>query len=113
DGLLDGYDVRKIVLTGSSDSSGAVRDFMTLGHDHYRMGDSSPIIDGYFMTSTLGGAQVERVDVPTIAMPTTSEVVWGAPANTYRREDGDAPGNQYRMYEVAAMTHNDSRENAA
>jgi alpha/beta hydrolase family protein len=31
----------------------------------------------------------------------------------YRRPDSDAPGNQFRIYEVAGMSHNDARENPA
>jgi hypothetical protein len=31
--------------------------------------------------------------------------------NKYRRPDSDDKGNQYRLYEMAGMPHNDSREN--
>jgi hypothetical protein len=56
--------------------------------------------------------QVQKVDVPLIQMPTMTEVNAGAAGgNKYRRPDGDAPGDQFRLYEVAGMAHNDSREN--
>jgi hypothetical protein len=45
-------------------------------------------------------------------MPTMTEVDGAAAAgNKYRRPDGDQPGDQFRIYEVAGMPHNDSREN--
>lgn len=34
-----------------------------------------------------------------------------AMGNKYRRPDTDEKGNQYRLYEMAGMPHNDSREN--
>ena len=52
-----------------------------------------------------------RVDVPVIQIPTQTEVYRNAEGgNAYRRADGDAPGDQFRLYEVAGMPHNDSRE---
>jgi hypothetical protein len=45
-------------------------------------------------------------------MQTQTEVNSTATAgNRYRRADSDMPGNKYRLYEVAGMPHNDSREN--
>jgi hypothetical protein len=45
-------------------------------------------------------------------MPTQTEVaMYAAQGNGYRRADSDAPGNRFRLYEVAGMPHNNSREN--
>jgi hypothetical protein len=50
------------------------------------------------------------VDVPMIQVPTMREVFQG---NGPTRLDGDAPGNQFRIYEFAGMAHIDSRDAAA
>src|SRR5262249_27467469 len=42
---------------------------------------------------------------------TQTEVNAGAKGGSvYRRADGDAPGDQFRLFEMAGMPHNDSRE---
>ena len=47
-----------------------------------------------------------------IQMPTQTEVTtYAEQGNGYRRADSDEPGNRYRLYEVAGMPHNNSREN--
>jgi hypothetical protein len=51
------------------------------------------------------------VDVPMIQMPTQTEVVtWAERGIAYRRPDSDEPGNRFRLYEVAGMPHNNSRD---
>ena len=119
-GPLAGYPVRTLVMGGTSDASGAVRAFMETipsdpsirrtDHSTLRMPDDGPIYQGFFVTSTLGSAPVARTDVPTIQMPSQSEVHG---TNGYRRPDSDVPGNQFRIYEVSGMSHNDARENPA
>jgi hypothetical protein len=71
------------------------------------MPDGSPIVDGYLATSTLGSTPMMVVDVPTVHMPTMTEVNNGT---GFRRADSDAPENRYRLYEVAGMAHANSRE---
>ena len=111
---MGAYAVRNVILSGTSDSSGAARTYMSSGsmldHAELRMPDGGPIYQGYLLTSTLGGAPVALVDVPTIQMPSQSEVHG---TNAYRQPDGDAPGSQLRIYEVSGMSHNDARENPA
>jgi hypothetical protein len=49
--------------------------------------------------------------VPIIQMPTQTEVAtYAAQGIAYRRPDSDAPGNRYRLYEVAGMPHNNARD---
>jgi len=114
DGPMGDYHVRTLILSGTSDSSGAARTYMSsasmLDHADLRMPDGGPIYDGYFLTSTLGPSPVALVDVPTIQMPSQSEVHG---TNAYRQPDSDVPGQQLRIYEPAAMSHNDARENPA
>jgi hypothetical protein len=63
------------------------------------------IYDGFLPTST--GATITEVDVPLIQLPTLHEFETNVP----RRQDGDEPGKQYRLYEVAGIGHVDSRDN--
>jgi hypothetical protein len=67
-----------------------------------------PIYDGFLPTSN--GSTIQRIDVPMIQVPTLTEVAGG---NATARQDGDEPGNQFRVYEFAGMAHIDSRDAAA
>src|SRR5579871_6410853 len=110
---LAGYRVRAITLMGTSQSSGVVRSYLPTSLS-LRMADGSSVYDGFFVSSTLGNTPMPIVDVPMVQMPTQTEVT--SAANTgavgYRRPDSDDPANRFRIYEVAAQSHNDSRENA-
>src|SRR5690606_30820814 len=63
------------------------------------------IYDGFLPTSV--GANIPQIDVPLIQMPTMHEVE----RSITRRQDGDEPGDQYRLYEYAAIGHIDTRDN--
>jgi hypothetical protein len=100
-----------MILMGSSASAATLTDYLQ-AHMVYRMPDMKPIFDGFFPTSIGGEAPIRKVDVPLILMPTMTEVNAAAgTGNPYRRFDGDAPGDQFRIYEVAGMAHIDSRSN--
>jgi len=105
------YHVNKLVMGGTSASSGFTRSYMGAVHNTvFRASDGGPIVDGFLVTATLGGAPVETTDVPTIQVPTQFEV---AGTNAYRRPDSDMstpPVNLFRIYEVPGMSHNDSRD---
>jgi alpha/beta hydrolase family protein len=108
---LAGYSVKRITLMGTSASSATVRNYLGV-HADLRMPEGSPIFDGFLLTSTLGNTPLPIVDVPIIQMPTQTEVAtYAAQGNGYRRPDSDAPGNRFRLYEVAGMPHNNSRDN--
>jgi hypothetical protein len=110
-GPFAGYDVRRTTLMGTSASSGTVRTYLA-AHANLRMPDGGPIFDGFLLTSTNGNAPLPIVDVPMIQMPTQTEVVtWAEQGIKYRRPDSDEPGNRFRLYEVAGMPHNNSRDN--
>ena len=103
--------VRRLILEGTSQASGVLRTYQAQKHFQSRMPDGSPIVDGYLATSTLGSAPMMVVDVPTVHMPTMTEVNSGAPSGAaFRRPDSDEPGNRYRLYEVAGMAHANSRD---
>jgi hypothetical protein len=110
-GPLAGYNVRRATLMGTSASSATVRNYLAV-HADLRMPGGGPIFDGYLLTSTLGNTPLPVVDVPMIQMPTQTEVaMYAEQGNGYRRPDSDAPGNRFRLYEVAGMPHNNSRDN--
>jgi hypothetical protein len=110
-GPLAEYNVRRVTLMGTSASSQTVRNYLPV-HADMRMPNGTPIFDGYLLTSTLGNTPLPIVDVPIVQMPTQTEVaMYAAQGNGYRRADSDAPGNRFRLFEVAGMPHNNSREN--
>ena len=105
------YKVRYATLMGTSASSATVRTYLG-EHPNSRLANGGPIFDGFLLTSTLGNTPLPMVDVPIVQMPTQTEVVtWAEMGNGYRRPDSDEPGNRFRLYEVAGMPHNNSRDN--
>jgi hypothetical protein len=109
-GPFAAYDVRRTTLMGTSASSGTVRTYLA-AHPNLRMPEGKPIFDGFLLTSTNGNTPMPMVDVPMIQMPTQTEVVtWAEQGIAYRRPDSDDPANRFRLYEVAGMPHNNSRD---
>jgi hypothetical protein len=110
-GPLEGLPMRKMILMGTSASAAALTAYLP-AHMIYRADGMKPIFDGFLPTSMGGNGPIMKVDVPLILMPTMTEIVASAAGgNKYRRPDGDAPGDQFRIYEVAGLAHNDSRIN--
>jgi hypothetical protein len=107
DNPLAGVAVRKMVLAGSSASAAVVVNYLPTSMVQ-RLGDMKPIYDGFMPTSN--GTNLRKVDVPIVQVPTMREVFQGTGPT---RVDGDAPGDQFRMYEFAGMAHIDSRDAAA
>jgi hypothetical protein len=103
-GPFAGQAVRKMVLSGTSMSSGTLINYLP-GHQKYRRPNMQHIYDGFMPTST--GATIQPLDVPLIQLPTMHEVETNVP----RRQDSDEVGDQYRLYEFAAIGHVDSRDN--
>jgi hypothetical protein len=106
DNPLAGLAVRKMILAGSSASAAVVVNYLPT-HMVQRLPGMRPIFDGFMPTSN--GVMLRNVDVPMIQVPTMRETMNGATT----RPDGDAPGNQFRVYEFAGMAHIDSRDAAA
>ena len=107
DNPLAGLTIRKMVLAGSSASAAVVVNYLP-AHMVQRLADMKPIYDGFMPTSN--GTNLRKIDVPMIQVPTMREVFQGVGPT---RVDGDAPGDQFRMYEFAGMAHIDSRDAAA
>lgn len=109
-GVLAPYAIRQATLMGTSASSGTVRSYFP-AHAEWRTATGGPIFDGFLLTSTNGNTPLPVVDVPMVQMPTQTEVHTHAEAGIkYRRADSDEPGNRFRLYEVAGMPHNNSRD---
>ncbi|MBI4265028.1 MAG: hypothetical protein HY657_11695 [Acidobacteria bacterium] len=104
---LAGLPLRKMVLAGTSASAGVLINYLP-AHMVYRLPDMKPIYDGFLPTSN--GANIRQIDVPMIQVPTTTEAMRG---NVPTRQDGDAPGDQFRVYEFPGMPHLDTRDVAA
>ncbi len=104
DSPLAGLPLRKMVLAGTSATAAVLIRYLP-AHVVYRTPDMKLIYDGFLPTST--GATIRQVDVPLIEIPTMTEVSTG---NVTARQDGDAPGDQFRVYEFAGMAHVDSRD---
>jgi hypothetical protein len=103
-GPLAGLTVRKMILFGTSASSFVLTNYLP-AHMVYRTPDMQRVYDGFLPTSN--GSTIQAVDVPLIQIPTQHE--YENIGTT--RQDGDAPGDQYRDYEFAGMGHLDSRHN--
>ena len=111
--------IRKMVLAGTSASAGVLINYLP-AHTVLRLADMKPIYDGFMPTSngatiplqmTAGGTMQRPIDVPIVHVPTMTEVA--SPNGVTSRQDSDAPGNQYRVYEFVGMAHIDSRDAAA
>jgi Alpha/beta hydrolase domain len=100
DNPLNGLNVRKMVLTGSSASAGVATQYLTNAHMAMRLADMKPIYDGFMPTSSNG--QMPALDVPTILVPTMREVFQG-------RGTTQPDNDKLRVYEFAGMAHIDSR----
>ena len=104
EGPMGDLDIRKMVLGGTSMSAGTLINYLAV-HPRYRTPDMQHIYDGYLPTSN--GSNIPRIDVPVVHIPTMHEV----DSNVTRRDDGDEPGDQYRLYEFSGIGHVDSRDN--
>ncbi|MDG2090468.1 MAG: alpha/beta hydrolase domain-containing protein [Gammaproteobacteria bacterium] len=97
---------RKMILWGTSASSMIMTRYLS-AHAVFTLADGSNIYDGFMPTSN--GSDIEPVDVPMIQVPTQHEYEVGATSI----QDGDEPGNQFRVYEFAGLAHLDARNNSA
>jgi hypothetical protein len=100
-----GLTVKKMVLAGTSATAGTLIAYLPF-HMVFRTPDMQRIYDGFMPTSN--GSVIRQIDVPMIHVPTMLEV---SNANITSRPDGDAAGDQYRVYEFPGMGHVDSRDN--
>lgn len=97
-------DIRGMILWGTSASSRILTDYLP-AHAVFKTAAMENIYDGFMPTSN--GSDIAPVDVPMIQVPTQHEFENIATA----RQDGDAPGAQFRVYEFPGMGHLMARHN--
>jgi hypothetical protein len=102
---FSGLTVKKMVLGGTSATAATLIQYLPF-HMVFRTPGMQRIFDGFLPTSN--GSMIRQIDVPMVHVPTMLEVS-GAGITT--RPDGDAPGDQYRVYEFPGMGHVDTRDN--
>ena len=93
---LAGLRVRRMILMGTSQSAGTLRGYLT-AHPTWRMPDGKPIFDGFLPTSTAG------MPIPSGRAADPDRHAdrsdgGAAKGSAYRRPDGDAAGDQFRLY---------------
>jgi hypothetical protein len=119
-GPFDGFDVRNVILAGCSEQGLIIRQYMRDAHPVYRTAKGTSVYDGYFPACVADWPSnfilindVEfanftpgPIEVPVVNLTGQMEVEnyadWG---RKFRRPDGNAPKDKYRIYEVAGMGH--------
>src|SRR5688500_12476399 len=100
-----------MTLMWNSASTGVVRYYFP-AHDVRRLPNGGATLYDLLLTTNHVNVPLLDVYAFSLQMPTQTEVTtWAEAGIKYRRPDSDAPGNRYRLYEVAGMPHNNSREN--
>ena len=111
-GPFAGLGVRRLVLTGHSQTGAVVTDYILNGHDAQRHGDGSPVYGGFF-PSGAPSVRFEHVDVPIVQVLSDGDIADpnrpGREGRRYRRDDSDDPGDRYRLYELAGVGHMGTR----
>ena len=101
---IAGNGLRKVILFGTSATSRILTDYLP-AHAVFKLADGSNIFDGFMPTSN--GTRILPVDVPMIQMPTQHEYMNVATAV----QDGDASGEEFRVYEFTGIGHLMARHN--
>ncbi len=118
-GPFQGFKVRHVILAGCSEQGMFVRLYMRDSHPVWRTANNHSIFDGYFpacvgdwppVVATEDGKSLPTftqppVEVPVILLATSEPEGFPQDGRRYRRPDSDAPGDKFRLYEVAAMPH--------
>jgi len=117
-GPLAGFNVQRVYMTAYD---GALPTYIAAIHSRVKLANGRPIYDGYILNrhpaltrlrrcGTTPAANdprqvVRNLDVPLIRIIGQTDIL-----TTYaqRREDSDAPGDRYRLYEVAGGAHADA-----
>src|SRR5436190_10454036 len=115
---LAGFNVQRVYMTAYD---GALPTYIAAMHSRVRLANGRPIYDGYVLNRHPALTRLRRcgavpaasdprqvirnLDVPLIRIIGQTDIL-----TTYaqRREDSDAPGDRYRLYEVAGGAHADA-----
>lgn len=105
--------IKTLLFAGISQTGGVVRRFIEQHHNKLRRPDGGPAFDGY-LPGASGGDAIPDIDVPVIEVLGEAEfqsVRWACGVSgqvrglSHRRPDSDT----FRLYEVAAMAHRETR----
>jgi hypothetical protein len=117
-GPLAGFNVQRLYLTAYD---GVLPTYIAAVHPRVKLASGKPIYDGYIVNRHPALSRLRRcgaapaandprqvlrnLDVPVIRIIGQTDII-----ATYaqRREDSDAPGDRYRLYEVAGGAHADA-----
>jgi hypothetical protein len=117
-GPMAGFNVQRAYMTAYS---GELTTYIAAIHPHARLANGRPVYDGYIQHRHPALVRIRRcapappandprqilrnVDVPVIRIVGQTDVL-----ATYaqRRDDSDAPGDRYRLYEIAGAAHADA-----
>lgn len=102
---IAGSGLRKVILFGTSATSRMLTDYLAQAYPVFTLANGNNIYDGFMPTSN--GTRILPVDVPMIQMPTQHEFMNVATAV----QDGDMPGNQFRVFEFTGIGHLMARHN--
>jgi len=113
-GPFTGLGVGHVILAGHSQTGSVVTRYLREAHGDQRRADGGAVYDGYF-PSGFPFEALPACEVPVVQVVSDGDVsnpngtfmaVTGRP---YRREDGDEPGDRFRLYELAGMPHMGTR----
>ena len=117
-GPLAGFNVQRVYATSHG---GELSTYISVFHARARLANGRPIYDGYIQhrhpgltrlrqcgkapAATDARQIIRNIDVPVIRVVSQTDVL-----GTYarRRDDSDAPGDRYRLYEIAGAPHADA-----
>ncbi len=107
--------VAHVILAGHSQTGSVTTNYIRDAHRLQRLADGSPVYAGYFPSGFPHDA-FHDVDVPIVQVMSDGDVSLpdysfrpGYGGRKYRRDDGDEPGDQYRLYELAGVPHMGTR----
>ena len=117
-GPMAGFDVQRVYGTSHG---GELATYIAIFHPRATLADNRPVYDGYIQHRHPGltrlrqcgdrpaanhpGQVLRNVGVPVIRVVSQTDVLG---THARRREDSDAPGDRYRLYEVAGAPHADA-----
>ncbi|MEV0642391.1 alpha/beta hydrolase domain-containing protein [Streptomyces sp. NPDC050619] len=108
-------DTVHVILAGHSQTGSVTSYYIRDVHDVQRLADGSPVYDGFF-PSGFPFEAFHDVGVPVVQVMSDGDVSLpdysfrpGYEGRQYRRDDSDKPGDQYRLYELAAVAHMGTR----
>jgi hypothetical protein len=111
-GPFEGPGVRHVLLAGHSYTGYVTTRFIREAHDSLRLADGSPVFHGFFPAGW-PTAPFGACDVPIVQVNMEGDLCAenSVPHRTqyaglaYRRPDSDAPGDRFRLYELAGVAH--------